>query len=154
MASFFKKPTAPSGPDPAGRPRAGGATDAAVCQVCESTGTDLILDGGAGQKEAEAGTQAVTATSVASGFQDRSLADAPDATVLAFLPDDRLLVTGREGRVRVHKPGFTNTTVALDISNDVCSAAESPSMEEYLSPKAVWRASQTLLSSRPLRSST
>ncbi|MBA4117248.1 MAG: PQQ-dependent sugar dehydrogenase, partial [Rubrobacter sp.] len=76
------------------------------------------------QTQAEAGTQAVAATGVASGFQDRTFADAPSATALAFLPDDRLLVTGREGRVRVHKPGSTNTTVALDISNDVCSNSE------------------------------
>jgi glucose/arabinose dehydrogenase len=66
---------------------------------------------------------AITA-GVATGFQDRLYATAPGATALAFLPDDRLLVTDRSGLVRLHGPGTTNTSRALDISDDVCSNSE------------------------------
>src|SRR5918997_2690045 len=50
-----KKRTTAGSPDPAGRPRAGGATDAAVRQVRERTGADLILDGGAGSEGGRGG---------------------------------------------------------------------------------------------------
>lgn len=76
------------------------------------------------QDDAAAGPEQVVAASIASGFQDRNFVDSPGATALAFLPENRLLVTGREGRVRLKEPGSTNTTVALDISTDVCSNSE------------------------------
>ncbi len=66
---------------------------------------------------------AVTA-GVATGFQDRLFATAPGATALAFLPDDRLLATDRRGFVRLHEPGTTDTSQALNISDDVCSNSE------------------------------
>lgn len=44
-----------------------------------------------------ADAEPAAAASIATGFQDRLAADAPGATALAFLPDERLLVTGREG---------------------------------------------------------
>ncbi len=74
--------------------------------------------------EAETQAPAATTQGVASGFQDRLVTEAVGATALAFTPDDRLLVTDRTGRVRVSKPGSTNTTVALDISGKVCSNSE------------------------------
>ena len=76
------------------------------------------------QEEAQAGAQDVTATSVAVGFQDRLAADAPGATALAFLPDGRLLVTDRGGRVLMRQPGETDTTEALNIRGSVCSNSE------------------------------
>jgi len=76
------------------------------------------------QDEAVAGRQAVAPTSVAAGFQDRLAADAPGATALAFLPDERLLVTDRTGQVLVRRPGETSTTVALDIRGSVCPNSE------------------------------
>jgi len=74
--------------------------------------------------EAETQAPAATAQGVAAGFEDRLVTGAIGATALAFTPDDRLLVTDRTGRVRVSKPGSTNTTVALDISGKVCSNSE------------------------------
>ena len=78
------------------------------------------------QEEAQAGAQqVVAATSVAAaGFQDRLAADAPGATALAFLPDGRLLVTDRGGRVLMRQPGETDTTEALNIRGSVCSNSE------------------------------
>jgi glucose/arabinose dehydrogenase len=68
-------------------------------------------------------TQAAV-TSLANGFQDRLAADAPGATALAFLPDGRMLVSDRSGRVLVRQPGETSTTQALDIRTSVCSNSE------------------------------
>jgi glucose/arabinose dehydrogenase len=64
------------------------------------------------------------ATNVADGFQDRLAAGAPGATALAFLPDGRLLVADRSGRILVRQPGELTATEALDIRSAVCSNSE------------------------------
>jgi glucose/arabinose dehydrogenase len=61
---------------------------------------------------------------VPTGFVDTSVVAVDQPTALAFLPDDRMLVTTKAGQVRVHEQGTPGTVQALDISGKVCSNSE------------------------------
>src|SRR5262245_37902815 len=57
-----------------------------------------------------------TQTVVASGVSE--------PTALAFLPDGRILITGRAGKVRVVEDGALLATPAIDLSANVCPQRE------------------------------
>ncbi len=53
-------------------------------------------------------------------FIDTVVAEVPLSTGLAFLPDGRLLVTAKVGRLFLVTPGGANLTLLLDLSEEVC----------------------------------
>ena len=65
-----------------------------------------------------------SAETLAPGFDDQPVATVPRPTALAFTPDGRLLVTGKQGRLFVKHPADANVSVALDLSNVTCVDVE------------------------------
>jgi glucose/arabinose dehydrogenase len=58
------------------------------------------------------------------GFADEPVAPVPAPTAMAFLPDGRLLVTTKDGRLLVRSEGTSSTSVALDLRARVCTQLE------------------------------
>jgi glucose/arabinose dehydrogenase/PKD repeat protein len=63
------------------------------------------------------------AQTVPAGFQGSLVANVPGPTGLAFTPDDRLLVTGQDGRLWVYQ-GALLPAPALDLRSRVCANSE------------------------------
>ena len=63
------------------------------------------------------------AQTVPAGFEDRNVADVPNATALTFTPDGRMLVATKPGELRILKEGGLLAAPALDITGRVCSNA-------------------------------
>jgi len=61
---------------------------------------------------------------VPAGFTDGLGASVPAPTALAFAPDGRMLVTSKQGQLRVYKDGNLLQSPALDISSRVCANSE------------------------------
>ena|SRR5215211_5564086 len=61
---------------------------------------------------------------VPAGFTDGLVASVLAPTALAFAPDDRMLVTSKQGQLRVYEGGAMLQSSALDISSRVCSNSE------------------------------
>jgi glucose/arabinose dehydrogenase len=66
-------------------------------------------------------SQAIT---LPSGFSQTVVASVPEPTAFAFLPDGRMLVTSRSGKVRVIKNGQLLSTAALDLASNTCPERE------------------------------
>ncbi len=64
------------------------------------------------------------AAAVPDGFEDKRVASVGGATAMAFTPDGRMLVTTKDGRLKVLEEGNPLEGAALDISGKVCSNSE------------------------------
>jgi len=67
------------------------------------------------------------AQAVPANFVDELVTSVPAATALAFTPDGRMLITDKDGRLRVFKNGALLPTAALDLSSSpskICTDSE------------------------------
>jgi glucose/arabinose dehydrogenase len=69
-------------------------------------------------------SQAATAATLPSGFEDQLVAKVGGPTAIAFTPDGRILVTSHFGTLRVIQGGSLVSTPAIDLSAKVCSDKE------------------------------
>src|SRR5690349_4411119 len=76
------------------------------------------LDGDLGEASR---TQAIA---LPSGFTQRVVASVPEPTAFAFLPDGRMLVTSRSGKLRVIRDGALLSTAAIDLASKTCPERE------------------------------
>jgi glucose/arabinose dehydrogenase len=68
-------------------------------------------------------TAPVASAAPPAGFDDSLVTNVPNPTGLAFLPDQRLLITSQDGRLWLNS-GTTTSTVALDLRTRICSDFE------------------------------
>jgi glucose/arabinose dehydrogenase len=59
-----------------------------------------------------------------SGFTQRTIASVSEPTAFAFLPDGRMLVTSRSGKVRVIRDGSLLSGSAIDLTGNTCPERE------------------------------
>jgi glucose/arabinose dehydrogenase/PKD repeat protein len=64
------------------------------------------------------------AATLPEGFSDTLVAAVGQPTAMAFTPDGRLLVTSKQGQLRVHQAGALLAAPALDLSARVCAQSE------------------------------
>jgi glucose/arabinose dehydrogenase/PKD repeat protein len=64
------------------------------------------------------------AATLPEGFSDTLVATMGQPTAMAFTPDGRLLVTAKQGQLRVHAAGALLAVPALDLSSRVCAESE------------------------------
>ena len=67
---------------------------------------------------------AVAAVVVPPGFENRQLAVLDIPTGLAFTPDGRLLITTKNGGLRVYEDEVLRATPAIDLGSRLCTNAE------------------------------
>ena len=65
-----------------------------------------------------------SAAAVPEGFDDQHVTTLPRPTAMAFTPDERLLIAGKAGALRVYEDGALLPTAALDLIDRVCSDSE------------------------------
>ncbi|WP_231505308.1 PQQ-dependent sugar dehydrogenase [Cellulomonas sp. URHE0023] len=81
------------------------------------------------------------AGAVISGFSDTLVASVSSPTALAFMPDGRILITEKGGRLRVRTAaGAVLPTAALDLSSRICDSSERGLLGVAVDPDASTRA--------------
>ena len=65
-----------------------------------------------------------SAAAVPEGFDDQHVTTLPRPTAMAFTPDERLLIAGKLGALRVYEDDALLPTAALDLTDRVCSDSE------------------------------
>ena len=75
------------------------------------------------------------AAKVPGGFVDEAVVDVASPIALTFAPDGRLLVTTKDGKLRVYDDEAGTSSTALDISDRVCSNSERGLLGVALDPE-------------------
>ena len=70
------------------------------------------------------GKPAAAVTTLPPGFQDQLVGTAGSPTALAAMPDGKVLVAGKPGKLRIYQDGASVMTTALDLSGRICSNSE------------------------------